>query len=420
MVDTESSYKAPPASLPTDPSRLQLPLRPAYGSMGRRTPVYTNYVEVQLRTNKVLWKYQIDVEPKVAGGKLSRVIELLFRKELKGRLHFTDYKSILILDENLGKARFNVVYFPEDKDGPDAESRVFHVSVEPTEGLDTNLFLKSLDPNEPAFPHKEAIVHTLNTILYHHSRANRNTMVVGKKSFPLHGDAKLVKDLGGGLKAMRGFFASVRPATSRVLVNVNVAYGIFYKLGPLLKLTNEFGQSDLRRLEQFLKGLRVGKMHLARINHQGQRVAPMRTICGFASTEDGYRLNRGQPQPVEPNPPQVAGYGAGSRQVSFYLSKPGPERYITVFDYFASVLKVHLNHPDQPVINVGTKERPIYVPMEVCEILQEQAFPMRRVSLTAEQTSAMLKMAVNPPAQNFRTISKIGIATVGLDKLVSH
>lgn len=211
----------------------QFPERPAYGKKGRAVVVCTNYVELRLHPEQTLGKFKILVEPKAVGRKLHRIIELLLRQEpFRSIPHFTDFKSTLILRQNEDNKRFNVVHFAEDEQGPGPKSHAYHImlQIEKPGMMRAEQFNNHLDPtNHVAFSqvHKNAMVHALNTMLYHHSRSNSNLVAVGKKTFPLTGPASMVQDIGGGLQIMRGFFASARLATGRVLVNVNVAYGKF-------------------------------------------------------------------------------------------------------------------------------------------------------------------------------------------------
>ena len=70
-------------------------------------------------------------------------------------------------------------------------------------------------------------------------------------------------------------------------------------------------------------------------------------------------------------------------------------------------------NPDLPVINVGSRERPVYVPCEVCDI--EPGQPAKS-KLSGDQTSAMLKFAVmgRKPGQNAQSIVSKGVAMLGL------
>ena len=67
---------------------------------------------------------------------------------------------------------------------------------------------------------------------------------------------------------------------------------------------------------------------------------------------------------------------------------------------------------DLPLINVSTKrDRPIYLPAEICEIAPNQAY---RGKLDPDQTAAMIKVACNPPGFNGDAIVNQGFQHLGL------
>lgn len=69
--------------------------------------------------------------------------------------------------------------------------------------------------------------------------------------------------------------------------------------------------------------------------------------------------------------------------------------------------------PNLPVVNVGNRQFPSYLPAEVCEVEPGQAVGTK---LTPSQTSDMLRFAVmgRRPAQNAQTIATKGVSMLGL------
>lgn len=79
----------------------------------------------------------------------------------------------------------------------------------------------------------------MNIFLKHYAKSTNNLATLGtSKTFSI-GSGESV-DLGHGLKAIRGFFTSVRAATNRILVNINVSHGAFYQDGELTRLMTAF------------------------------------------------------------------------------------------------------------------------------------------------------------------------------------
>ena len=72
-----------------------------------------------------------------------------------------------------------------------------------------------------------------------------------------------------------------------------------------------------------------------------------------------------------------------------------------------------LQHADRlPVINVASKDKPVWIPAELCEIVR--GIPLRG-KLTDMQTSTMLQLSCNPPATNAQTIMSEGFQKLGFN-----
>lgn len=135
------------------------------------------------------------------------------------------------------------------------------------------------------------------------------------------------QSLGAGLLAIRGFFVSVRAATARLLVNVQVKHGAFYENHPLDRLIGEYMAAQgpsIPRLANFVKRLSVNVTHIVRRNRAGDPIKRIKTVQDFATVNDG----SGQE-----HPPVVPQFGAGPQQVKFFLadtasSTPGPSKTV--------------------------------------------------------------------------------------------
>jgi eukaryotic translation initiation factor 2C len=80
----------------------------------------------------------------------------------------------------------------------------------------------------------------------------------------------------------------------------------------------------------------------------------------------------------------------------------------------ANKLQVHnitLENENMPVVNVGTRVNPSYLPADVCEVLPGQNCSAK---LDSEQTAAMIKFAVRKPSANAASITHDGPGAVGL------
>lgn len=143
------------------------------------------------------------------------------------------------------------------------------------------------------------------------------------------------KDIGSGLQLWRGYFQSIRPASGRMLINVDISTGTMYKRGSLLQLCLEYiNKSDANtlapkrgfpdrerlRLQRFISGIRVSTTQQGR---DGPVQTP-RVIKKLSS--------------------------AGASALTFTMREGGN---MTVADYFAKTLNRPLQFPDVICVEVG-------------------------------------------------------------------
>ncbi|EDN03752.1 predicted protein [Histoplasma mississippiense (nom. inval.)] len=413
------------------------PSRPGYGTRGAKVELTANYVELLPPSSMILYRYDIQISPEAFGRKRSRVMQLLLQSaELaphQGNLA-TDFRSTLV-----SKTRFSsdetiieVHYRSEGEDEPAARATTYKVRVLYTKSLSiselTN-YLNSTDFGQSCVG-KQELTQALNIFLNHYAKSADNLATIGStKSFSLHQNAAR-GDLGSGLEVIRGFFSSVRIATCRILVNINVSHGAFYHAGPLPALMSSYGVRNTVALEKFLKLVRVQTTHLPEKRNRANEVIPrVKTIFGLARMDDGLGMA---------HPPCVRQHGAGAKDVEFWLdgeaSSPGapkaeakggakgkgkgkgkaqPEspaasgsgRYITY--------NLLLQHPQLPLINCGNRENPMYLPAEVCVVFSGQP---SKSKLGSTQTQQMIRHAVRKPWENAASIVGDGVQTVGLDE----
>ncbi|EOA82417.1 uncharacterized protein SETTUDRAFT_173223 [Exserohilum turcica Et28A] len=425
-----------------DLSRLNLsegnPTRPGYGTLGAKVELTANYVELLPPSNLVLYRYNIDVDPEVAGRKRHRVVQLLLERpeleEYKGAIA-TDFRSTIV-----SKTKFKhdediveVQYRSEGEDEPAPGAQVYKIRILYTNTLTVSELVNWMNSTNIGQPlqDKQELTQALNIFLNHFAKSAHNLATIGtSKSFSLHQNAAR-GDLGAGLEVIRGFFSSVRIATCRVLVNINVSHGAFYHTGPLPALMQNYGARNTTALEAFLKLIRVQTTHLKEKRNKANQVIPrIKTIFGLARKDDGHGMV---------HRPRIQRHGAGAKEVEFWLDsegnpsqpkaapgkakgkgKPPPQgpapagsgKYISVFDFFRTTYNRTLQHPELPVINCGNRENPMYLPAEVCVVIPGQP---AKGKLDGLQTQEMIRYAVRKPWENARSIVDEGIATIGLD-----
>lgn len=432
-----------------------MPPRPGYGTEGMPIAVYANYVQLVPNPGLVLYSYDISqIRPEVAGRKCTQVLRLMFNEapELADYRNdmVTDFRSTLISRKKISmegnELTINVIYRNEGEDDPKENANQYKVTIKYTKTLSVADLLSYLTSTNPSvrYDNKLEMIQVLNIFLKHYAKSANNLATIGaSKTFSMSGNADKL-DLERGLLALRGFFTSVRAATNRILVNVNVSHGAFYQEGELPRLMEAFGlrydDRAMRTLEKFLKRVRVRTTHLKeKRNKKGEVVHRIKAIIGLAKKSDGRQLD---------HPPRVARLGAGPKSVEFWLEDrptptapsstvPGAEpkkkgkgkggkgkaeaggkqpagpsagRYVSVHDHFKNTYGIHTDDR-YPVINVGSDKNPSYLPAEVCIVQPGQ----RALSkLSGDQTRNMIRFAVRGPWLNAESIVNDGLRTGGL------
>lgn len=320
VMRLENGYENSPnlGGLSLAPERF--PRRPGFGTKGEKGIFWTNYFQLLVDDRLVFYQYDIEIQPEAVGRKRARIIELFFQRPesiaMSDRI-CSDFKSTLLSRVLLNDdfAACNIVYRSEFESQPGPRATAFQLRLRHKKTLPVRRFLESLTTTNLAMASddKDAFIQAFNIFLNHYAKSHGNLVTIGNKTFPR--DA-VGRDLGGGLMAVRGFFSSIRAATGRILVNVNVCCSAFYQPGPLVRLMVTHGLQDKYRLEQLLRGARVKTSH--------REPSRIRTIIALASPNDG----RGSNQPR----PRVSQFGAGPNQVMFWFQDR--QRYVTVSEFF--------------------------------------------------------------------------------------
>lgn len=366
--------------LDKDDWRTDLPRRPGFGTTGEPIKLWTNYFHMYVKEGTI-YRYAIkvkeipsekDVATATAGGEssaaatargsvqqssqsmggkpkngqkdgpsgkqLARIIELLLAHDdyIHCKDHVvSDFSATLLSMKQFPRNPMvtTLRYQMEGESHASDRAKQYKVTVEETESFDLSYltkYLKSLS-TYGAFENREWFVQALNIFLRHHARTSSNITTLGRKAFTIDGDAGEL-DLLHCLSALRGFYSSVRLATSRILVNVNISNSTFYMVSSEAWRLDYFmcifeeqttktdknhkaietaknANYSLQNLEIFLQGLRVQTRGIP------EGVTKIRRINGLAHVDDGRHREH-----LLKYPPNVPSFGAGPRYVEFYDS----------------------------------------------------------------------------------------------------
>lgn len=298
--------------------------------------LYANYFHLKPKRGIVLYRYHVDVSPPAKGKKLGQVLQCLFEHDdiatWRGDA-VTDFRSTIIACREIKdlKEKYDVQYRSEGEmvAHPQAPSYLIRITASGSLVLDELIdYLCSTNISSLPYQSKSEVLQALNICLSYYAKSSAGIATIGaSRSYDISTPDSV--DLGSGLKALRGFFSSVRAGTTRLLVNVNVSNGVFYNSGSLMKLISEFGKEN-PKLGSFLKNLRIHTSH-NKPPKQG------RTIFGLATPQDGQN---------DTNKPRVKRVGASAREASFFLQEKdgngnpqGPGKYVSVEDFFSKTRK---------------------------------------------------------------------------------
>lgn len=314
-----------PAKKTLDLSSLKLhvdrPVRPGYGTKGTPVMLTANYVELLPKSGLVLYKYDIQINQEVKGRKLNRILQLLLESAELAPYRdtvATDFRSTLISKQKFeqDEQTIEIVYRSEGEDEPTERATTYRIHLRLIKALSIDQLTDYLNSTNigATIVDKSEFTQALNIFLNHYAKSANNLATIGStKTFSI-GQGSYNADLGRGLSVIRGFFSSVRTATCRILVNVNISHGAFYHDGPLPRLMDIYGTRNLVALEKFLKLVRVETTHLpVKKNRAGVVIPRIKTIGGLARKDDGHELK---------NRPRVKTYGAGAKDVEFWLEGP--------------------------------------------------------------------------------------------------
>ncbi|KAK5130161.1 hypothetical protein LTR08_002415 [Meristemomyces frigidus] len=407
-----------------------VPGRRGYGTKGTAITLRSNYFTITTafegktpEFEQTWYRYDVDMVPEPSKQKRRRVIvELLTHQKFCGIQWASDFVKLIVttkpVDLGKGKEWVEKMSVPQESSGPSAAAggqqtapqgpppafvqqaqarnqvavRITHTGVFNVRQL-IEYLRSTLAGAEYAV--SGDVIQLANIILCKPPNSNAFITNAGhNKYYPYEGHPGAeINDLGAGLEAIRGYYASVRPAVGRLLLNLNVTSGAFYKPMALPLLVREFGGRNKEQDETFLCRLKVRAVY-KKDKDATPFMMKMKTIVGFA------KENRTVT-------PQVLVMRFGDAdQVKFQYtdaSTPNAQpREISVNHYFRQHHGITLRQPKLPVLNVGARSDPQYLPQELCEVPPGQAY--NRL-LNSNQTTKMLSFAARYPNLNAVSIA---------------
>ncbi|XP_075557125.1 protein argonaute-2-like isoform X2 [Dermacentor variabilis] len=374
------------------PKRTAFPQRPEHGRLGRPIQLVANHFEIELPHGDV-YHYDVSIvssskkaEAKAPDQKKMRclstrinrlVVQNLvakYRGELNRCLPAFDGRKNLYTRKPLPfkERTFNVPFQEGDRE----EEFIVTVQYAATVNLDA---LHAVY-NRTVRTVPQEVIQALDIIMRHGPCITLTP--VGRSIFMPPGPNDN-SELGGGHEVWFGYYTSVRPAQWKPMLNIDRSATAFYEAIPVIefmcKLLSEgppgahcqkpeafrrLTASQCIKLSKELKDLKVRVLHLS--YPRKYKVAkvtqlPAQELC--FNLDEGTKTN--------------------------------------VAEYFRQKYPKYMRFPNLPCIQAGTPNRPVYLPLEACHIVEGQPY---RKKLSESMTTEMIRRTAQPPVQRFRSI----------------
>ncbi|CAL5090915.1 unnamed protein product [Urochloa decumbens] len=370
----------PPAAVPPPVSSegIAHPARPGFGTVGRKVVVRANHFLVKVADNDIchydgyfavvsvgeivfittIW-VSISPEPKARRTNrvlLSELVKVHGATSLARKMPAYDGSRSLY---TAGELPFKTMDFVVKLGRREIE---YKVTIRYAARANLYHLQRFLNGQQRDSPHDT--IQALDVVM--RESPSLNYVTVSRSFFSKQFGA--ATDIGDGLECWRGYYQSLRPTQMGVSLNIDICSTSFYKSIPVvqfvdkcLRLTNPaqpFTDSDRLKIKKALRGVRVETTH-----QQGKRSTYK--ITGISSV------------PLA--------------QLSFSCNN-GPQ--LTVVQYFKQRYKYQLQYTAWPCLQSGSESKPIYLPMEVCEIIEGQKY-LRKLS--DKQVTSILKATCERP-----------------------
>ncbi|KAA8550272.1 hypothetical protein F0562_001956 [Nyssa sinensis] len=361
---------------PTSSKALSFPARPGYGTVGRKCLVRANHFLVEV-ADRDLNHYDVSITPEVSSKKVCRdimnkLVEQYRLSDLGERWPAYDGRKSIYTAGSLpfSSKEFNVLL--DVKDGPARKERKFKVAIKFAAKADLFHLKQYLSSRQRDAP--QETIQVLDVVL--RAAPSNDYTVVGRSFFaPKLGDTG---ELGNGLQYWKGFYQSLRPTQMGLSLNIDMSARAFFE--PILvsdfvakyfygrDLTRHLSDQDRVKVKRALKGVKVEVTHREHVRR--------------------YRISGISMQPTS--------------QLTFQLDDTGAKK--SIVQYFRERYNINLRYAHLPALQAGSDAKPIYLPMEVCKIVEGQRYSKK---LNEKQVTALLRATCQRPAERENSIKKM-------------
>ncbi|XP_073136369.1 protein argonaute 1B-like [Henckelia pumila] len=355
---------------PASSKSMRFPLRPGKGIYGARCVVKANHFFAEL-PDKDLHQYDVSITPEVTSRGVNRavmeqLVKLYQESHLGRRLPAYDGRKSLYTAGPLPfvsrEFRINLI---DEEDGPGGprREREFKVVIKFAARADLHhlgMFLQGRQADAPqeALQVLDIVLRELPTSRYSPVGRSFYSPDLGRRH-----------PLGEGLESWRGFYQSIRPTQMGLSLNIDMSSTAFIEPLPVIDFVTQLlnrdvsarplSDADRVKIKKALRGVKV------EVTHRGNMRRKYR-ISGLTSQ--------------------------ATRELTFPVDERGTMK--SVVEYFRETYGFVIQHTQWPCLQVGNTQRPNYLPMEVCKIVEGQRYSKR---LNERQITELLKVTCQRP-----------------------
>ncbi|CAI9271843.1 unnamed protein product [Lactuca saligna] len=345
------------------------------GTKGQRISLLTNHFNVKLsRTNDHFYQYSValfyedgnPIEAKGIGRKILDMVHKTYESEMGGKGFAYDGEKTLFTVGSLPRTKleFNVVLenaasnrtirggSPSDGETKRSrrvpQSKQFKVTISYATKIPIQAIVNALQGHDSEQFHEA--VRVLDVLLRQHV-AKQGCLLVKQCYF--QNDSRNFIGIGGGVVGCRGFHSSFRATQSGLSLNMDVSTTMIVKPGKVVDFLCEnqnvrnIREIDWVKAKRMLKNLRVKTFPS---NREYKIIGLSEKTCReqmFSMKQKNQRDGNSPSETID----------------------------ITVLQYYADHHGRRLEYSvDCPCLDVGKPKRPVYIPLELCELISLQRY----------------------------------------------
>ncbi|KAL8246612.1 hypothetical protein R6Q59_007828 [Mikania micrantha] len=392
----------PPSFVPAkvDGSNRSPMTRCGFGNKGKKIALMTNHFNVKLNsTSDHFYQYSVaffhedgnPIEAKGVGRRILDMVHSVYDSDMGGKGFAYDGEKTLftvgplpgtklefpVLLENLSSNRTVRGGIPDGVEAKRSrrppQSKSYTVKISYATKIPIQAIFNALK-GQDSEQFNEA-VRVLDVLLRQHA-AKQGCLLVRQCYF--HNDPRNFIGIGGGVLGCRGFHSSFRATQSGLSLNMDASTTMIVRPGKVVDFLLEnqnvrnLREIDWIKAKRTLKSLRVKSFPS---NREHKIIGLSERTCG--------------------------------EQIFLLKQKngdiPSEAIEITVYNYYANHHRVEVNQSrDYPCLDVGKPKRPVYIPLELCELLPLQRYTK---ALSNLQRASLVEKSRQKPQDRMKSLT---------------